>query len=54
MEAQSKKAKAITAKKHPVQQTDQTDITNTRRPHSEGALSFLAENTVTSEKVWNI
>jgi hypothetical protein len=31
-EAPSKKAKATTAKKHPVQQTDQTDITNTRRP----------------------
>lgn len=37
-EAPSKKAKATTARKHQAQQTDPTDITNNKRPHSEGAL----------------
>ncbi len=37
-EARSRKARATTAKKHPVQQTDQTDITNGKAPHSKGAF----------------
>jgi hypothetical protein len=56
-EAQSRKAKATTAKKHPVQLTVQTDITNEQAPLFGGRFSVAEmlkdiSGEVTDENRW--